>query len=117
MPACGVSSLAEDEREQRGEGQVDEVRRLDQTDRQEELAGQLTLRLGLPSDAADQSVTGDAVTDARADRAAAGRQPAPARPPPRPRPPPMRPPAVATAWVMSFAAIFRLSPSRTVWAR
>src|SRR3954452_16656602 len=76
MPACGVSSVAEDEREECGEGKVDEVRRLDQTDGQEELAGQLALRLGLPGDAADQSVTGDAVTDARADRAAAERQPA-----------------------------------------
>src|SRR4051794_34879111 len=71
MPACGVSSLAEDEREQRGEGEVDEVRRLDQADGQEELTGELTLRLGLPSDPADQRVTGDAVTDAGTDRAAA----------------------------------------------
>src|SRR3954453_14507275 len=39
--------------------------------------------------------------------------PAPMAPPPSPSPPPMRPPAVATAWVMSFAAMFRLSPSRT----
>src|SRR3954447_23717375 len=39
--------------------------------------------------------------------------PAPGAPPPRASPPPMRPPAVATAWVMSFAAMFRLSPSRT----
>src|SRR3954468_16606183 len=39
--------------------------------------------------------------------------PAPMAPPPRASPPPMRPPAVATACVMSFAAILRLSPSRT----
>src|SRR3954451_13109364 len=39
--------------------------------------------------------------------------PAPMAPPPRASPPPMRPPAVATACVMSFAAIVRLSPSRT----
>src|SRR4051794_26217243 len=46
--ACiDVSSLAEDEREQRGERQVDEVRRLDQADGEEELAGELALRLGL----------------------------------------------------------------------
>src|SRR3954463_5713540 len=45
--------------------------------------------------------------------------PAPMAPPPRASPPPMRPPAVATACVMSFAAIVRLSPSRTscdVWS-
>src|SRR3954451_8166277 len=39
--------------------------------------------------------------------------PAPIAPPPRASPPPMRPPAVATAWVMFFAAMVRLSPSRT----
>src|SRR3954471_5348507 len=39
--------------------------------------------------------------------------PAPMAPPPSASPPPMRPPAVATACVMSFAAIVRLSPSRT----
>src|SRR3954447_16400757 len=39
--------------------------------------------------------------------------PAPGAPPPRASPPPMRPAAVATAWVMSFAAMVRLSPSRT----
>src|SRR3954451_18775254 len=32
--------------------------------------------------------------------------PAPIAPPPRASPPPMRPPAVATACVMSFAAMF-----------
>src|SRR3954454_16261891 len=40
--------------------------------------------------------------------------PAPIAPPPSAKPPPMRPPAVATAWVMSFAAMVRLSPSRTM---
>src|SRR3954464_5380178 len=39
--------------------------------------------------------------------------PAPSAPPPGASPPPMRPPAVATAWVMSFAAMVRLSSSRT----
>src|SRR5438046_2911078 len=76
MPACGVSSLAEHEREQRREGQVDEVGRLDQADRQEELTGELALRLRLPRDAADERVTGDAVTDAGTDGAAAQREPA-----------------------------------------
>src|SRR3954470_18118124 len=76
MPACALSSLAKHEREQCRERQVDEVRRLDQADRQEELTGELALCLGLPGDAADERVTGDAVTDAGADRAAAERQPA-----------------------------------------
>src|SRR5436305_9856149 len=40
--------------------------------------------------------------------------PAPIAPPPSASPPPMRPPAVATAWVMFFAAMVRLSPSRTM---
>src|SRR3954453_10797965 len=74
--ASGVSSLAEDEGEQRGEGEVDEVGRLDQADGQEELTLQLSPRLGLPGDAADQRVTGDAVTDTGTDRAAAESQPA-----------------------------------------
>src|SRR4051812_31088042 len=39
--------------------------------------------------------------------------PAPMAPPPRASPPPMRPPAVATAWVMSFAAMVSSSPSKT----
>src|SRR4051794_31308893 len=46
--ACiDVSSLAEDEGEQRRERQVDEVGSLDQADREEELAGELALRLRL----------------------------------------------------------------------
>src|ERR1044072_8579869 len=65
------SSLTEDEREQRGERQVDEVGRLDQTDGQEELTGQLALGLGLAGDSADERVTGDTVTDTGADGAAA----------------------------------------------
>src|SRR4051794_33095246 len=75
LRAYAFSSLAEDEGEQRRERQVDEVRRLDQTDGQEELTGELALGLGLPRDAADEGVTGDAVTDARTDRTAAERQP------------------------------------------
>src|SRR3954447_21666139 len=76
LHASGVSSLAENEGEQRGEGEADEVRRLDQADGQEELTGELALSLGLPGDAADQRVTGDAVTDTGTDGAAAERQPA-----------------------------------------
>src|SRR5438477_1096720 len=58
-----LSSLAEHEDEQRREGEVDEVRGLDEAAGQEELTGQLALRLGLPGVAADRRVTGDAVTD------------------------------------------------------
>src|SRR5947209_449448 len=70
-----VSSLAEDEGEQRRERQVDEVRRLDQADGQEELTGELALGFGLARDAADQGVTGDAVTDAGADGTATESEP------------------------------------------
>src|SRR3954447_8344285 len=76
MPACALSSLAKHEREQCRERQVDEVRRLDQADGQEELTGELALCLGLPRDSADERVTGDAVTDAGTDGAAAEPQPA-----------------------------------------
>src|SRR5689334_13236600 len=46
-----LDSLAEDEDEQRHEGQVDEVHTFDQRDRQEEDRLEATLSLGLPSDA------------------------------------------------------------------
>src|SRR4051794_24306130 len=75
LRACAVSSLAEDEGEQRRERQVDEVRRLDQADGQEELTGELALRLGLAGDTADEGVTGDAVTDTGADGAATESEP------------------------------------------
>ena len=64
-----LGSLAEDEDEQRHEGQVDEEHRLDQTDRQEEDRLQATLGLGLAGHALDVGRTGQAVTDAGADRA------------------------------------------------
>ena len=59
----------------RHERQVDEVRGLDQTDRDEERSEQSALSLGLPGDAGDQRVTGDTVTDAGADSAAGHDQP------------------------------------------
>src|SRR5262249_791507 len=57
------------------EREVDEVRRLHQADCQEELTRQLALRLRLPRDAADERVTGDAVTDTGADGAATESEP------------------------------------------
>src|ERR1700750_2610272 len=60
--------LGEDEDEQHGEGQVDEVHRLDQTDRQEEQRPQATFCLGLAGQAGDQRATGETVTDRRANR-------------------------------------------------
>ena len=61
---------AEDEDEQRHEGEVDEEHRLDQTDRQEEDRLQATLGLGLTGHALDVGRTGQTVTDAGADGAA-----------------------------------------------
>src|SRR5262249_17841722 len=58
------------EDEQRHEGQVDEVGRLNQTNRDEERCEQPALRLGLPGDTRNQSVTRNTVTDTGADRAA-----------------------------------------------
>src|SRR3954453_409823 len=59
--------LAEREDEQGHEGEVDEVRRLTQTDREEEQGHQATLRLGLASNARDRRATGEPVTDRGAD--------------------------------------------------
>src|SRR3954468_3695363 len=67
----GLDSLAEDEDEQRHEGQVDEVHTFDQRDRQEEDRLEATLGLGLASHALDVGRAGQAVTDAGADRATA----------------------------------------------
>src|SRR3954452_6692806 len=77
IPVTGirVSSLAEDEGEQRRERQVDEVRRLDQADGQGELTGELALGFGLAGDTADQRVTRDAVTDTGADGTATEGEP------------------------------------------
>src|SRR5258705_12174225 len=55
------------EHEQRHKRQVDEVCRLNQTDRDEERGEESALRLRLPGDAGDQRVTRDAVTDTGAD--------------------------------------------------
>src|SRR6476646_4549127 len=63
------------EHEQGHERQVDEVGRLDQTDRDEEGREGSTLRLGLAGDAGGQSVTGEAVPHACADCAAGHDQP------------------------------------------
>src|SRR3954464_12706757 len=63
--------LREDEDEQHGEGEVDEVHRLNQADRQEEQGLQAALGLRLPGDAGDELATGQAVTARSADRAAA----------------------------------------------
>src|SRR6478735_12718195 len=60
---------AENEDEQRHEGEVDEEHRLDQTDRQEEDGLQAALRLGLTGDTLDVGRTGQTVTDTGADRA------------------------------------------------
>jgi len=58
-----TSALGENEDEQHGEGEVDEVHRLDQADRQEEQRLQPALRLGLAGDTGDQLATGEAVGD------------------------------------------------------
>ena len=65
----GVTGRAEDEDEQRHEGQVDEEHRLDQTDRQEEDGLESTLGLGLTSYALDIGRTGQTVTDTGSDGA------------------------------------------------
>jgi hypothetical protein len=64
------SSLAEDEYEQRHEGEVDEVGRFGQTDGQEEDRHEAALGLRLTSDALDRCATGKTITDGRTDRAA-----------------------------------------------
>src|SRR6478752_1516153 len=66
----GCPRSAEDEDEQRHEGEVDEEHRLDQTDRQEEDGLQAALRLGLASHTLDVGRTGQTVTDTGTDRAA-----------------------------------------------
>src|SRR3954469_22577736 len=63
--------LGEDEDEQHCEGEVDEVHRLDQADRQEEQGLQAALRLGLTGDARHQRATGQTVTDGGTDGATA----------------------------------------------
>src|SRR3954463_3440721 len=71
---CGVPCfrlLGENEDEQHCEGEVDEVHRLDQADRQEEQGLQAALRLRLTGDTGDELATGQTVTDRGADRAAA----------------------------------------------
>src|SRR3954449_5878587 len=68
--------LGEHEDEQHREGEVDEVHRLDQADRQEEQGLEAALRLGLAGDAGDQRATGQTVTDGRTDGTATERQPA-----------------------------------------
>src|SRR3954447_14143459 len=67
--SAGLGSLAEDEDEQRHEGQVDEVHTFDERDRQEEDRLQATLCLGLARHALDVGRAGQAVTDAGADGA------------------------------------------------
>jgi hypothetical protein len=64
-------SLAQYEHEQGHEGQVDEVHRLTQTNREEEDRHEATLRLGLTSNTLEGRATGQAVADRRADGAAA----------------------------------------------
>src|SRR4051794_37962662 len=61
---------AEDEDEQRHEGEVDEEHRLDQTHRQEEDGLEAALRLGLAGDALDVGRAGKTVTDTGTDRTA-----------------------------------------------
>src|SRR3954462_5190239 len=64
-----LRSLAENEDEQRHEGQVDEVHTFDERDGQEEDRLQTTLSLRLASDALDVGRAREAVTDAGADGA------------------------------------------------
>src|SRR5215468_12369435 len=68
MPESLLGGEREDE--QRHEGEVDEVHRLDQADRQEEDAEQAALGLGLTGYAGDRRAAGEAVADGRADGAA-----------------------------------------------
>jgi hypothetical protein len=65
--------LCENEDEQHGEGEVDEVHRLDQTHGQEKQCLQAPLRFGLASHALDQRATGKTVTDRSADSTSAQR--------------------------------------------
>src|SRR3954447_23254164 len=74
---CGVPCfrlLGENEDEQHREGEVDEVHRLDQADRQEEQGLQAALGLRLTGHARDERATGETVTDRRTDGAAAERE-------------------------------------------
>src|SRR4051812_18334195 len=64
---CGLDSLAENEDEQRHEGQVDEVHTFDQCDRQEEDRLEPALGLRLARHALDVRRTGETVTHAGAD--------------------------------------------------
>src|SRR5664279_5399535 len=59
--------LCKDEDEEHRERQVDEVRRFDQADGEEEQGLQLTLRFGLAGYALDQRATGKTVTNGCAD--------------------------------------------------
>ena len=63
--------LGEHENEQRHEGEVDEVHRLNQTHGQKEDSEQPALRFRLAGDPADGGSTGKAVADRRADCPAA----------------------------------------------
>src|SRR5258708_5737086 len=69
--AIRTSALGENEDEQHREGEVDEVHRLDQADRQEEQGLQRALCLGRASHTRDQLATGETVTDRGTDRATA----------------------------------------------
>src|SRR5262245_7619334 len=68
------SPARENEDEQRHEGEVDEVHRLDQADRQEEDREQPALGLRLARHTRDGRAAGETVADRRADRAAAERE-------------------------------------------